>query len=151
MWYCPLTGNKGLRQSVSHQQLVHTCFSLLSLTLHGVRIMDGLRPPEPVDFKSSSLGSSWEKWKKQFEIYFQACELADKSKATQVAILLHTAGPEAQEIAATFTWNEGEDKQDYAQVLAKFTAYCEPRKNVVFERYQFWKRDQKRENPWTLG
>lgn len=109
--------------------------------------MDGLRPPEPVDFKASSLGSSWLKWKQQFEIYYLACELDKKPKATQVAILLHAAGPEAQEIAATFSWGASEDKENYKQMLEKFTSYCEPRKNVVFERYEFWNRDQKESEP----
>ena len=28
-------------------------------------------------------------------------------------------------------------------MLVKFTEYCRPRKNSVFERYRFWRRDQK--------
>ena len=35
-----------------------------------------------------------------------------------------------------------EDKDDHGLVLTKFRTYCEPRKNIVFERYPFWGRNQ---------
>lgn len=77
-----------------------------------------------------------------------AAEIAAKPKATQVAILLHTAGPEALDIHSTFTFltdddGETEDKNDVDTILQKFRKYCQPRKNVVFERYKFWERSQK--------
>jgi hypothetical protein len=105
--------------------------------------MDGFKPPEPIDLHSDNVAERWRKWKRQFEFYYMACELSGKNKATQTAILLHAAGPEAQEIHHTFTWAEGEDKSDYKQVLKKFDDYCEPLRNVVYERYQFWSRDHK--------
>ena len=45
---------------------------------------------------------------------------------------------EAREIFSTFTdWSEEGDESKTAPVLAKFEAYCQPRKNVPFERYRF--------------
>ena len=41
----------------------------------------------------------------------------------------------------------GEDKDDFELVLTKFRTYCEPRKNIVFERYQFWGRNQSEGEP----
>ena len=35
-----------------------------------------------------------------------------------------------------------DERKDYNSVLGKLRAYCEPRKNVVFERHRFWSRDQ---------
>ena len=92
-----------------------------------------LKPPSPVDLHSDNVAENWRKWRQQFIFYFTACELVKKDKATQTAILLHAAGPEAQDVYNTFTWAEGEDKDSYEVVLAKFDSYCEPRKNIVYE------------------
>ena len=105
--------------------------------------MDSLKPPSPIDFHSGNVADSWQRWKRQFEIYFAAAKLNKKAKATQEAILLHAAGPEAQDIHRAFSWSEAEDKHCYKTFLQKFTDYCEPRKNVVFERYEFWALDQR--------
>ena len=100
------------------------------------------KPPTAVDLKTGNVAETWRRWKRQFQIYFEACEHATKGTSTQCALLLHTAGPEAMEISETFTWAADEDKTDYKMWVAKFDNYCEPRKNVVFERYQFWSRNQ---------
>ena len=52
----------------------------------------------------------------------------------QTAILLHAAKPKAQDIHLAFTWAENEDRKSYKTVQEKFSAHCEPKKNVVFER-----------------
>ena len=103
-----------------------------------------LEPPSAFNFGlgQGNLSSSWKKWEKQFRTYYCAAELTKKDKETQVAILLHVAGPEAQEIHETFVFADDADKTDYQKVLKKFKDYCEPRTNVVFERYKFWDRNQ---------
>ena len=60
----------------------------------------------------------------------------------QVAILFKLLGPDSLAIHKTFTFAEGDNVNDYELVLRKFTDYCRPRKNIVYERYRFWKRDQ---------
>ena len=77
----------------------------------------------------------------QFRTYYTACELDKQPDVVQVAILLHAAGPEVQEIEKQFTLAAGE-KRDFGTIIKKFKDYCQPRKNVVFERYRFWQRDQ---------
>ena len=104
--------------------------------------MDSLKPPEAIDFQSANLAEVWRKWDQKFRTYYTACELDKKAKGTQIAILLHTAGCEAQEIHKSFVFGSEEDAEKYDTVLAKFKEYCEPRKNIVFERYQFWTRNQ---------
>ena len=78
--------------------------------------------------------------------YHEAAELDARAKRTQVTILLHCAGLEAQEIHQHFEFTEAEiDKSDnWEHVLKKFSNYCKPRKNQCFERYKFWKREIKR-------
>jgi len=79
----------------------------------------------------------------QFECYFEAAELEAKPKKTQVAILLHSAGPEAQDIAQKFDWIDGEDKTNYKHVLKKFKDYLDPKCHESFEGHRFWSRDQR--------
>ena len=61
----------------------------------------------------------------------------------QVATILTVIGKEAREVYATFNdWeNDGDDKK-ITPVLKKFGEYCEPRKNIPFERFKFNRRMQ---------
>lgn len=43
----------------------------------------------------------------------------------------------------TFKFDPEEDKQKYDQVLKKFEQYCQPKTNIVFERYKFFSCAQK--------
>ena len=104
--------------------------------------MDVLKPPQQLNLQAPNVAQAWRKWRTQFDIYFNACELGKKDKAVQCAIFLHSAGPEAVELSETFQWTATEDKTDLNQWLEKFERHCEPQKNVVFERYQFWSRNQ---------
>lgn len=79
--------------------------------------------------------------------YFKAAELKKKDKDVQVAILLELAGPDSLAIQKTFKYSGDESPDDYKTVLQKFTAYCRPRKNTVYERYRFFKRDQEEGEP----
>ena len=59
----------------------------------------------------------------------------------QVATLLTVIGEDAREVYSTFTLDEGEINK-IEPVLKKFADYCQPRKNVPFERYRFNQRMQ---------
>jgi hypothetical protein len=63
-------------------------------------------------------------------------------KKKQAAILLNIAGEEAIEVFNTFTFAEDEDKEDPEAILAKFQNYCEPKKNITYERHIFNTRVQ---------
>ena len=49
------------------------------------------KPPGCIAFDSSNLGETWRRLEQQFRTFFTACELNNKPKEVQVAILLHTA------------------------------------------------------------
>ena len=51
-------------------------------------------------------------------------------------------GPEAQEVYTTFEWENEGDEEKIKLVLDQFKAYCEPKKNIPFERYCFNQRQQ---------
>ena len=104
--------------------------------------MNTLTPPVRMNFSGGAIAQNWSRWEREFRTFFAACELGQKPNETQVAILLHSAGPEAKEINQTLVYANDDERKDYNVVLAKLRAYCEPRKNVVFERHRFWSRDQ---------
>ena len=106
-----------------------------------------IKPPDVFVFDGPNVSQRWTRWAKQFETYYLAAELSAKAKGVQVAILLNAAGPEAQEIHEQFTYTETQARDDYKIVLAKFEAYCRPRKNVVYERHRFRGRNQVEEEP----
>ena len=106
--------------------------------------MEIFKQPPSISFTSGNLAEQWRRWEQQFRVYYTAAELVKKEAKTRVAILLHCAGPEAQDIHSNFVFSDtdGDRSSDYNSVLKKFKEYCEPRKNEVFERYKFWQRDQ---------
>ena len=60
-----------------------------------------------------------------------------------MATLLTVIGEEAREVYSTFNdWAEDGDDKKIKPVLKKFGDYCEPRKNIPFERYKFNRRVQ---------
>ena len=64
-------------------------------------------------------------------------------EAVQVATLLPVVGAEARKDFATFTDCASDTDQNKIQpVLQTFAAYCQPLKNVPFERYKFYSRMQ---------
>ena len=99
------------------------------------------KPPDAFNFNGTDVAQRWAKWRKTFETFFTAAEVSQKSAKVQIAILLHTAGEEAQEIHSHFTFTDNENPDDYKVVLKKFDSYCNPQKNTVFERYRFWSKE----------
>ena len=65
-----------------------------------------LRQPPPLELSQGNIADSWRRWEQQFLTYYAAAELSKKEKSTQVAILLHCAGPEAQEVHRTFEFDD---------------------------------------------
>ncbi|CAB3252670.1 unnamed protein product [Arctia plantaginis] len=105
-----------------------------------------LQPPPPFQFDNSlcnitsgNLSTEWQKWKTAFNIYYEACELSNKNKKTQVNILLHIVGEKCREVAAQFNeqWNTVDE------LLKKFDDFFIPKKNLAVERHKFFKRDQR--------
>nr|XP_039255361.1 uncharacterized protein K02A2.6-like [Styela clava] len=89
-----------------------------------------------------NLSENWRKFKQQFEIYLEASGDNIKSDITKVAILLNFAGEDAVEIYNNFDFAEADDRKKLDKVIEKFENYCNQRKNVVFERHQFWQSSQ---------
>lgn len=59
-----------------------------------------------------------------------------KDKKVQVAILLHALGEEALDVYNALDVQD--DRTTVEDVLVSSRWYYSPKKNTVFERYQFW-------------
>ena len=102
-----------------------------------------LPPPSSLEIHDPNAADKWKKFLLAWKNYALATELTKKSEGVQVATLLTVIGEEAREVYSTFNdWNEEGDEQKIVPVLTKFGEYCQPRKNVPFERYKFNRRKQ---------
>ena len=90
-----------------------------------------------------NVAENFRRFKQKFEIYMSAAGYDSKEvpKRKQAAILLNLAGEEAIEVYNTFTFDD-ETEQDLEVILQKFQEYCEPKKNITFERRVFNTRTQ---------
>ncbi|PFX11501.1 Retrovirus-related Pol polyprotein [Stylophora pistillata] len=101
-----------------------------------------LPPPPPLDIHDHSASEKWKKFELAWRNYALVTELNKRAEPVQVTTLLTVIGGEARDVYSTFTgWGEGEN-QKIEPVLRKFAEYCEPRRNVPFERYRFNQRMQ---------
>ena len=98
--------------------------------------------PQPLEIHDSQAAEKWKRFKRAWNSYSLATGLDAKTEKVQVATLLTVIGEEAREVFATFTWEEAEDNSKINKVLTKFEQYCQPRRNVPFERYRFNRRMQ---------
>lgn len=99
--------------------------------------MDNLhiRLPEPLKL-DGNVAENWRVFKQNFDIFAIAIELNKKSDAVKVATFLNACGTEAIETFNTFDLEEAEESK-FDSVVAGFKAYCEPKKNEVYEAFKF--------------
>ena len=93
-------------------------------------------------------GNLAEHWRK-FKLYLIATGLDTKSEEQKIALLLHVAKSSAIEVYNTFTFDSTNEasSETFANVLDKFEKYCNPKKNITYERYIFFTRNQERGVP----
>ena len=98
-----------------------------------------LPPPPPLDIHDSNAAEKWKEFEQAWKNYSIAMKLHQEPEAVQVATLLTVVGAEVRKVFATFTdWASDTDQNKIQPVLQKFAAYCQPLKNVPFERYKFY-------------
>ena len=97
-----------------------------------------LKTPEPFDFNNPD---SWSKWKRRFEQFREASGLSGESETRQVSTLLYTMGENADNVL-TSTRITSEERKKYDTVLAKLDGFFKVRRNVIFERAKFNRRNQ---------
>ena len=101
-----------------------------------------LPPPPRLDIHDSNAAEKWKEFEQAWKNYSIAMKL-HQEPSVQVATLLSVVGAEVQIVFAMFTdWASDTDQNKIQPVLQKFAAYCQPLKNVPFERYKFYSRMQ---------
>ena len=103
--------------------------------------MERLQPPSALCL-TGNLSENWRRFKQQFEIYMTATGIAEKENSIKSSTFLHVIGPESLEIYNTFTWATDGDNMKLDKIMEKFKAYCNPRKNLSYERHIFNTRNQ---------
>ena len=93
-----------------------------------------LPPPPQLDIHHSNAAEKWKQFALRWKHYSLALELSKKDEDAQVGTLLTVIGPEAQEVYTTFEWENKGDEEKIQLVLDQFKAYCEPKKNIPFEK-----------------
>ena len=98
-----------------------------------------LETPEPFDFKNPD---GWARWKSRFEQFRQASGLSKESEIRQVSTLLYCMGQDADNVL-TSTNISDDDRKNYKTVMDKFEGFFQVRKNTIYERARFNRRDQR--------
>ena len=69
-------------------------------------------------------------------------QINEKNEKVRCAALLQEAGEEARAALNAFDFDKEGDQHKVDIVKNKFKKYCEPRNNLTFIGYQFFKRSQ---------
>lgn len=94
-----------------------------------------------------NLSDNWRRFKRSFDIFLTAAELNDKSYQIKVATFLNAIGEEALEVFESLNLT-GADKGNYNTVIAAFENICKQKTNEVYERFVFYQRNQKENEPF---
>ena len=103
-------------------------------------VMMSLRNTTELDFSAVNMAAEWAHWSRDWRFYVAARELSSKPVPTRwERFFFNYAGLGAQEVASHFEWAKADG---LSALLELFEAYCNPRRNVVLERYNFHARMQ---------
>ena len=98
-----------------------------------------LQTPEQFDFKNPD---SWTRWKRRFEQFRVASGLNKEDEGRQVSTLLYCMGEDAESVL-TSTGISDTDKEKYQPVVSKLDEFFKVRKNTIYERARFNRRNQR--------
>ena len=96
-----------------------------------------LQPPDSFDFKKPD---EWQRWKRRFEQFRLASALSSESDERQISTLLYCLGPDAEEVLVS-TGITTDERKKYNDVVSKFEQFFKVRKNTIFERARFSRRN----------
>ena len=97
-----------------------------------------LKPPGRFDFKRPD---AWPKWKRRFQQYLTATGLDKEEDARKISTLLYCLGEESEDVLTSTNITEA-DRKKYDSVVEKFDSFFNVRRNVIYERARFNRRDQ---------
>ena len=94
------------------------------------------------------VAGNWRKFKQRFNNYLIASGYSEKADKVKASLFLHLVGDDAVEVFKTFEFADPGDQEKLDKIMDKFEAYCAPKKNTTFERYVFFSRKQKENEPF---
>ena len=97
-----------------------------------------LQTPEPFNFRNRD---DWSRWKRRFQQFREASSLAEAAASKQASTLLYCIGEDVESVLASTNATE-EDHRDYARIFEKFNDFFQVRKNIIYERTRFNRRNQ---------
>lgn len=100
-----------------------------------------LERPKPLK-TDGNVAENWKRFRRQMDTFMTATELSTKSSEVRAAVVLNLVGQDAMDVFDSLGLTN-EQKKDYDEVLKAFDDFCKPKKNELYERYVFNKRDQK--------
>uniref|UniRef100_A0A146LC45 RNA-directed DNA polymerase n=1 Tax=Lygus hesperus TaxID=30085 RepID=A0A146LC45_LYGHE len=86
------------------------------------------------------MATNWKRHKRSFESYVRAY-YNEEDEETKIAILLHHAGHEANDIFDSFELSDAE-KKVLKTVLSRFDGHYSPKSSITYLRYKFFTRKQ---------
>ena len=99
------------------------------------------QPPTALRMDSTNLVEEWRFWEQKFDLFITASGSSNKPEATRIAMFLHAVGDAALKVFNAFDLTVDE-RNSLTAIKAKFRDYCTPRRNVVYDRFQFGKLTQ---------
>jgi len=99
------------------------------------------KPPSELELSATNTDEVWRLWRQKFENFMRASGNDQKDDKIQLSMLLSVIGDEALRLYNTWSFAAA-DQNKLAPVLNRFEEYCRPKKNIVYERFQFWKSTQ---------
>ena len=102
-----------------------------------------LQPPEPFNFRTPD---DWPRWKRQFLQFQEASGLNGSEETKQISTFLYCLGEEAEAVLSS-TNATADDRKEFSRGLDKFDSCFKVRKNVIYERARFNRRNQQSGEP----
>ena len=99
-----------------------------------------LQPPEKFCFRNPD---GWLKWKRRFQQFLTASCLDKQNDERKISTLLYCLGDDADEVL-TSTSITDEERSSYDRVIQKLDEFFKVRRNKIYERARFNRRDQKK-------
>ena len=94
------------------------------------------------------VAGNWRKFRQRFNNYLVASGYSEKADKVKLSLFLHLVGDETVEVFNTFEFANAGDNEKLDKIMDKFEAYCALKKNTTFERYVFFSRKQKDNEPF---
>ncbi|XP_069109676.1 uncharacterized protein [Argopecten irradians] len=104
--------------------------------------MDRLKPPTELQF-TGNVSENWRRFKQAYDIYEVAAKIDKEDQKVRAFNFLHVAGPAAHDVYKTFVFEQEGDDAKLDKICQQFESYCNPRKNITYERHVFFTRNMR--------